>query len=216
MPVIDLSFGLLGDTLPADHGYSLFSAICRVVPSVHSDETLGIHPISGKLIGNRLLALIPSSRLTFRIPSERTALLVTLAGKTLHVEGHAVRVGMPHARALQPSLEVVSRLVTIAGFMEPNTFLEAVERQLKEMSIVGEPQILKRTAHVSLEGGKGANPTSIFVRRTLKIQDQEVVGFALKVTSLSPTDSIKLQEQGLGGRRRFGCGIFVPEWKKAG
>jgi CRISPR-associated protein Cas6 len=216
MPIIDLSFGLGGEALPADHGYSLFSAICRVVPSVHSDETLGIHPVSGRPIGNRLLSLTPSSRLTFRLPNERAGSLVTLAGKALVVDGHVVRVGMPNARALRPSPAVVSRLVTVAGFMEPYAFLEAVERQIREMSITGEARLLKRTSPRPLEGRRGAYPTSTFVRRTLNIQDQEVVGFALKVASLSPTDSIKLQEQGLGGRRRFGCGIFVPEWKSGG
>lgn len=187
-----------------------------MIPSIHSDEALGIHPVGGRLIGNRLLALNPSSRLTFRLPSERTGSLMALAGKTLIVDGHAVRVGIPHARALQPSPELISRLVTISGFMEPETFLGAVERQLKEMSIAGEPQLLRRTTRVSVEGGKGADSSSLFVRRTLSIRDQEVVGFAVKVTSLSPTDSIQLQVLGLGGRRRFGCGVFVPERRKGG
>jgi hypothetical protein len=34
MPVIDLSFVLDGMTIPLEHGYSLFSAICRVVPGL--------------------------------------------------------------------------------------------------------------------------------------------------------------------------------------
>jgi hypothetical protein len=29
MPIIDLSFVLVGTTFPLDHGYCLFSAICR-------------------------------------------------------------------------------------------------------------------------------------------------------------------------------------------
>jgi CRISPR-associated endonuclease/helicase Cas3 len=36
------------------------------------------------------------------------------------------------------------------------------------------------------------------------------VGFGLKVRDLCDDDSIKLQERGLGGKRRMGCGIFVP------
>jgi hypothetical protein len=35
MPVIDLSFILVGTTFPLDHGYPLFSAICRIVPALH-------------------------------------------------------------------------------------------------------------------------------------------------------------------------------------
>jgi hypothetical protein len=38
MPVVDLSFVLAGTTIPLDHGYSLFSALCRLVPALHDDE----------------------------------------------------------------------------------------------------------------------------------------------------------------------------------
>jgi hypothetical protein len=34
MPIIDLSFLLVGTTFPLDHGYPLFSALCRVVPAL--------------------------------------------------------------------------------------------------------------------------------------------------------------------------------------
>ena len=42
-------------------------------------------------------------------------------------------------------------------------------------------------------------------------EDKEIVGFALRVEELTAEESIRLQEKGIGGRRRFGCGIFVPE-----
>jgi len=38
MPIIDLSFVLVGTTFPLDHGYCLFSALCRVVPGMHGDR----------------------------------------------------------------------------------------------------------------------------------------------------------------------------------
>lgn len=41
MPIIDLSFVLVGTTFPLDHGYCLFSAICRVVPGLHGDRQGG-------------------------------------------------------------------------------------------------------------------------------------------------------------------------------
>ncbi len=48
MPVIDLSFVLVGTTIPLDHGYILFSALCRVVPEMHGDLHVGVHPIRGQ------------------------------------------------------------------------------------------------------------------------------------------------------------------------
>ncbi|MGO8671281.1 MAG: type I-MYXAN CRISPR-associated protein Cas6/Cmx6 [Capsulimonadaceae bacterium] len=40
MPIIDLSFVLVGTTFPLDHGYCLFSAISRVVPALRSDHRI--------------------------------------------------------------------------------------------------------------------------------------------------------------------------------
>jgi len=37
-----------------------------------------------------------------------------------------------------------------------------------------------------------------------------VVGYAVVVRGLDPEGSLRLQERGLGGRRRFGCGLMVP------
>ena len=48
------------------------------------------------------------------------------------------------------------------------------------------------------------------MRRTLRVQDRVVVGYAVEVHGLSAPDSIRLQSLGIGGRRRFGCGIFIP------
>jgi CRISPR-associated endonuclease/helicase Cas3 len=44
----------------------------------------------------------------------------------------------------------------------------------------------------------------------LRIRDREIVGFALHVDGLGATDSLRLQATGIGGRRRFGCGVFAP------
>jgi hypothetical protein len=43
-----------------------------------------------------------------------------------------------------------------------------------------------------------------------------VVGFGLQVEGLKPTASQVLQEQGLGGRRHMGCGLFLPTPVKGG
>jgi CRISPR-associated protein Cas6 len=71
MVMVDLSFGLRGSEIPVDHGYALFSAISRLLPFLHGDEKVGIHPISGLLIGHRLLRITEKSRLVFRIDSEQ-------------------------------------------------------------------------------------------------------------------------------------------------
>ena len=41
MPIIDLSFVLVGTTFPLDHRYSPYSAICRIILGLHGDCPLG-------------------------------------------------------------------------------------------------------------------------------------------------------------------------------
>jgi CRISPR-associated protein Cas6 len=44
----------------------------------------------------------------------------------------------------------------------------------------------------------------------VRVTNRRIVGFALRVTALNVDESLRLQAQGLGGRRRMGCGVFVP------
>jgi len=123
MPVVDLAFRLTGDKIPADHGYALLAAISRLIPAVHGDTTIGIHPIQGRHVGHRLLALTDRSRLVFRLDSDRIGEILPLAGQQLDLDGHRVRVGVPETRALRPVPHLRSRLVVIKGFIEPEPFL---------------------------------------------------------------------------------------------
>ncbi len=44
----------------------------------------------------------------------------------------------------------------------------------------------------------------------VRIHGREIVGFSVAVDELDPDGAVRLQEEGLGGRRRFGCGLFLP------
>jgi CRISPR-associated protein Cas6 len=207
-PVVDLEFRVQGETIPADHGYALYGAVSRVLPAVHGDRAVGIHPITGRLVGGRALALTPASRLVLRLPVTLIPPAVGLAGERLDLGSHHLLVGVPATRPLRPAPVVASRLVTVKGFTEPDGFLDAVARQVAALGIAGRVALLAPRGHRPAEGGSGSR--SPVVRRTLRIRDKEVVGFAVGIAGLSPTDSLRLQAAGVGGRRRFGCGIFVP------
>jgi CRISPR-associated protein Cas6 len=208
-PVVDLAFPTRGGPLPADHGYALFGALCRLLPWLHGEAAVGVHPIGGRLEGGRQLALMPGSRLVLRLGTDRIGSALPLAGKRLELDGTTLTVGVPSVRPLRPAATLVSRLVVIRGFMEPTEFLEAVRRQLLTLGVDGEAGLLVRRGDASLEGS-GERATGEPVRRTLRVQDKTVVGFGVVVDGLSAEHSLRLQEAGLGGRRRFGCGVFVP------
>jgi CRISPR-associated protein Cas6 len=207
--VIDLLFSIRGSAIPADHGYALFSALCRVLPWLHDEEAIGVHTISGQLVGNRQLRLTDRSYLTLRLPASRLSEALPLAGQRLDVEGGTIAVGVPKVRALRPAATLASRLVVIKGFTEPVDFLDAARRQLREIDSGAEVSFIARRAEHSLERAT-VREAGTPLRRTLRIRDKEIVGFALAVQRLSAEGSLELQSVGLGGRRHFGCGIFLP------
>jgi CRISPR-associated protein Cas6 len=201
LPIIDLSFDMVGTTIPLDHGYALFSALCRVVPTLHGDRRVGVHPIRGLRSAPGELALTGGSRLRLRLPSENLAPYITLAGSAMDLGSHRVRVGIPRVESLAPAANLASRLVTFRGRTEPAIFEESVRQHLSRQGVRGEPSFVS-TAEPRWTG----QPK----RRVMKIKEKRIVGFALRVTGLTAEESLTLQENGLGGRRRFGCGVFVP------
>lgn len=211
MPIVDVQFRLTGKLIPVDHGYHLYSAVSELVPALHERDGVGIAPIFGHLAGNRSLAIGENSFLTIRLPSEDIALILPLAGKVLRIGEGEVRVGVPQTKALVPAARLYSHLVVIKGFMEPAPFLEAARRQLREHEIKGNPSLVEQPRIVEANAGKQTGSHSPYLRRTARIHDKEVVGFALRVEDLTAEESIRLQEIGIGGRRRFGCGVFFPE-----
>ena len=201
MPVMDLSFVLVGATIPLDHGYCLFSALSRIVPAMHGDRRIGVHPIRGRQSAPRVLSLTDGSRLKIRLPSEELAPYIAVAGQELELEGHRVRVGIPRVEALTPSANLAARLVTFRHAIDPVTFEADVHRELTRMEIAASPQLVPAT-RPKFEGQP--------LRRVLRIKERCVIGYALRVFGLTAEESIRLQEEGLGGRRRMGCGVFLP------
>jgi CRISPR-associated protein Cas6 len=219
MAKVDVAFPVSGTTIPADHGYTLYSAICRLIPSLHPPDAddvgaatvrelwseVGIHFISARPCGNRMLELEPRSKLRVRIDEDQIAALLPLSGRALPLDGATVRLGIPRIEMLRPAVRLRSRVVVIKGFLEPEPFLGAVARQLVLMNVTARPGIPFRKEKPEPESGK-----SPLVRRTLAIRGKTVVGFAVEVDGLTAEESIRLQESGVGGRRRFGCGLFDP------
>lgn len=222
MPKVDVCFKLSGSRIPADHGYALYSAICRRVPEIHppTEDTkgaggdgrlwseVGIQQINAAPVGNRQLQLQPNSRLRIRIERERIDAVLPLIGEELALGDACVRVGAVEVFALVPAVRVRSRIVVIKGFLEPAAFLDAANRQLRAIGIQASAGVPWRHGMESQAiDGAGKSP---LVRRTLEIAGKTVVGYAVEVSGLTAEESIILQEDGIGGRRRFGCGIFIP------
>lgn len=215
MPHVDLSFRITGNEIPVDHGYALYAALSHTLDAVHQDmeakERLGIFPIRGALSGERMLRLVPDiSRLTVRLDSAVIPAMLPLSGKTLRINGAPISIGIPEVRALVPTQTLNSRLVIIKGFMDPAPFLQAARRQLDALEIKGQLSLINREGAQPFEGNSERSAgVGKPLRRTMRIRDKEVVGFAVQVSELSTEESICLQKNGLGGRRKMGCGLFM-------
>ena len=189
---LDLEFPVFSTSaIAVDHGYHLYAGLSSALSTVHSENGIAVHPICGRQIGDRMLQLMPWSTIKVRTPQERIGDLVGLAGKSITIGDRQVRLGVPKVQGLEPATSLRSRLVTIKGFMDAETFAQAVRRQLDALEI---------SERVILTIGK---------RRTIKIRDKEVVGFEVILEGLLASESIALQETGIGGRRHMGCGVFV-------
>jgi CRISPR-associated protein Cas6 len=214
----------------------LYAALCRRVPGLHAPPTLvrvggpgpgggaaepdedgslwrevAIHPILGQPIGERRVRLTAGSCLTVRTDVDRIRDFLPLAGKRLVLARHEVRVGVPQVRPLRLAPSLYSHLVVIKNAMEPEAFLQAARRDLTELGIRGEAKLVPRQRFEAFEGRSArAENRCTFLRRTIRVRHRELVGHALVVEGLSADNSLRLQEVGLGGRRRFGCGVFVP------
>lgn len=137
------------------------------------------------------------SRLRIRVPGDMVPVVYPLAGKAFTIGKHLIRLGIPQIFMLRPASRLRSRIVVIKGFQEPEPFLSAAKRQLEALNIKG---------RVWIPMNDKGEPD----RKTIKIKKYTIVGFGLEVADLNDEDSLKLQIAGCGGKRRMGCGVFVP------
>ncbi|MBD2538640.1 type I-MYXAN CRISPR-associated protein Cas6/Cmx6 [Coleofasciculus sp. FACHB-SPT36] len=199
---LDLTFKLRGSPIPLDNGYPIYSALSRICPPLHELDSIGIHPIAGIPTSNNFLELTAQSRLKIRIHHQQIPLIYPyLAGQAFQLGQHFYQLDIPDYKPLISSESVYSRLVLIKGFQDPTNFIEAVQRQLDSLGIQGKIELLTR---------QDGTPQ----RRQLTINKEEkqfkVRGFGVKISELNSEDSLTLQEQGIGGKRKMMCGIFVP------
>lgn len=205
MTIVDLVFPVAGANIAREHGYSLYAALSRLIPGLHSSEGIGIFPIRGTPAGEALLDLGPQSTLRIRVPADRLPVLLPLAGKAIEVDRHHLRIGVPRVTALVPATTLISRLVLIKVAharergVTPELFLDAARKQLIALGIAGEAAI------PLVRGGPHAGEPR---RRVLRVKEQTHAGYAMVVEGLTAEESVRLQEAGLGGRRLMGCGLF--------
>lgn len=216
LPYVELSFAVVGQTLPADHGYGLYSAISKQHPKLHDLEGLALNTIFGNPNRNGEIELTEKSRLLIRCQSDSIMAVLALAGTQLGLGKHMIRLGNPEIRQLRPFSDLKAWLVTIkhpsAKFddITPDWFLDACDRQLKALGINASVGIPLNDADETARKAMQIKRKGEGLQKGKQRQTDCVIGYSVIVANLLPEDSILLQAKGIGGKRKMGCGYFVP------
>lgn len=186
---IDALFSVEGQTLPRDYAQPLQLSLCTLLPWLRDDRVAAVMPL--KLVdGEGGMAVLPKRlQLVLRVLSSRTPDLLAIAGRDVQVAGCKLRLDRPHFRELRPHATLYAYKVASAGNGEL-AFMETMDQELARLSIRGERVCGKRSEMV--------------------VAGQVLETFSLMLHALTPDQSLRLQQFGLGPHRLLGCGVFVP------
>ncbi len=198
--VIDLSCQIDCRNLPVDHAWALSQAVLAVLPWIPAEPGAGVHTIHVAESGNgwmrpesadALLCLSRRTRLVLRVPRHRADEARALAGQTLDVAGHPLKVGPATEKPLTAIPVVFSRYVVSAPGQDENAFLAAMLQEI---------------------GGLGFKPKKMLcgIEKSLATPEGPVRTRSLMIADLEPDESVILQQLGLGPLRHMGCGLFLP------
>jgi len=185
--MVDMAFDLKGSFVPAGYVFSLWNEVARILPWLEAEELAGILPLRGSHSGNGLL-LANRSKLVLRLPVRLVAQTMVLSGQSLNIGRDVLQIGEGRQRPLQAHATLHANLVESDD--EEEQFIADVATQLNDMKI-------------TCKWICGQHHTAVGAGLSLS-------GYSLVLHDLKPDASLHVQRVGLGGSRRFGCGIFVP------
>jgi CRISPR-associated protein Cas6 len=188
-PVVDVLYAIDGTILPKDHRFELMREITRCLPWMEAETGVGIHHIRAARTNDGGFLLPRRAKLVVRLPDRRLAAAAELIGRELNVGGSILKVGASVVRSLVPHGTLYAHFVTADTGDEP-AFLAEISARLSELG----------------------TPCKIVcgMRHAFPAGQRRVLGFSLMLHDLALEHSILLQQVGLGGDRKLGCGIFVP------
>jgi CRISPR-associated protein Cas6 len=199
--VVDLAYQINCPTLPIDHAHVLSTALLEALPWLAAEEQAGIHLVHGASSGHgwtrpddpatEVLHLSRRTRLRLRLPRQRLDDARELTGRTLGVGGHSMEVGKSSVHLLSAITTLFARYVITSESVDEGQFLEQVSGELGSQGIACRKMLCGIT-------------------HTHEFPDGPVFTRSLMVAELEPEQSVRLQQQGLRGGRKAGCGLFIP------
>lgn len=187
--VTDVQFELRGAHIPLDHGLVLFNELARLLPWLAEEKLAAIHPVHGADNGIGQLILNRRTKLVVRIPRERLEQLLGLSGQRIIISGNPLDIGAGKPKPLPSHTPLYAHIVT-TGSADERDFTSDIMRELDDLEIETRFLCGKRQTVTTAQGMES--------------------GYSLMLHGLPIEHSIRIQQIGLGGNRKLGCGIFIP------
>ena len=201
--IVDLVFDIDCRELPVDHARDLADAIHAHLPQVGEDARIGVHNIHlagsqngwerpDPKLGQRLI-LSRRTKLTIRVPQDQREQVETaLLDAELDVAGCSMRIGKAKQKMLSSQGTVFSRYVVCeqGEDADENAFLQRIVSHLGERGIKVTKALCGKTNEI--EGPDGTLQTR-----------------SIMIAGLTPEESVRIQQEGIGPLREMGCGIFI-------
>ena len=197
--IVDMVYGIRCRSLPVDHAYALSQAIQAALPWFAGEERAGVHAIHVAESGNgwmrpddpgALLQLSRRTRLVLRVPKHRIDDAGRLTGQKLDIQGHPLEIETANVRKLSDLTTLFARYIVTDGANE-DAFLRDAMKQLGDMDIRPKKMLCG-------------------IERIILTPPRSIRTRSLMLAELTPAESIRLQQQGLGPERKLGCGLFIP------
>jgi CRISPR-associated protein Cas6 len=200
--VVDIAYKLECRTLPLDHAQALADAIQLALPWFADESRTGLHLIHVAESGNgwyrpedpenEVLCLSKRTRMTLRLPKHRIDDAHSLTGQTLNIDGYELVVREGTIKSLSALPTLFARYVIAEQDQDEQAFLNSMAALLRDMEIPVKKLMAGKQHRMRMAAGP------VFTR-------------SLMVADLAPQDAVKLQQQGIGPGRKFGCGLFLPQ-----
>ncbi len=127
--------------------------------------------------------------LRLRVAPEDADRVLSLRG--VRVGEATLRLERPAIQELRPAARLFCRVATVKGALEP----EQLGASLAE--------------RIAAWGGSAT--VAVGDRKVLAVAGATIVGFEVELRDLDGRSSMIVQAEGLGGRGRYGCGIFLRD-----
>lgn len=202
--IVDLVFEIQCRELPVDHALGLAEGLRAHLPQVSEGGPIGVHSIHlagsqngwerpDPRLGQRLM-LSRRTKLTLRVPSDHADEVQRhLDGAELSIEDCTLRIGTARRKPLSAQGTIFARHVVLqpGEDQDENAFLQRVAADLAGRGIRIKKALCGKLAEI-------AGPDGPLQTRSLMI------------AGLTPEQSVRVQQEGVGPLRHLGCGLFIP------